>query len=126
VHRTGLILSLFVSLATAVYVGPRWGLGFLALSVWGILNLWVLERLIRHTMRPGGARLGVVALGVLVKMPLLYAALVALLWFGRFPAASILLGLALPLFVIVMKIVGQVVASRLGSSAHGVSTVGRS
>lgn len=126
VHRTGLVLSLFVSLATAVYVGPRWGLGFLACSVWGIVNLWALERLVRQSLRPGGARLGVVALGILVKIPLLYAALVALLYFGHFPAASILLGLALPLFVIMMKIVGRLVASRLGSSGHGVSTAGPS
>ena len=123
VHLTGVVLSLFVSLATAVYLGPNWGLGFLACSIWSVLNLWALESLVRHTFRPGGARLSVIAVGLLVKMPLLYGALIALLYFTNFPAASILFGLSLPLFVIVMKIAGQVVASRLGGPAAGARTV---
>lgn len=123
VHRTGIVLSCFVSLATAVYVSPRWGLGFLACSMWSVANLWALERLMRESLRPGGAPLRVVALGLLVKIPLLYGALIALLVFVRFPAAAILLGLALPLAVIVLKVAGQLVVARLGATNPDVRTV---
>jgi hypothetical protein len=123
VHRTGIVLSLFISLATAVYVGPRWGLGFLACSMWSVANLWAMDRLLRSTIRPEGTPLRVVFMGVLVKIPLLYGALIALLIYGNFPAGSILLGLGLPLVVIVMKVAGQMVASKLGASDESVRPV---
>ncbi len=123
VHRTGIVLALFISLATAVYIGPWWGFGFLACSLWSVANLWTLDRLLRTTIRPEGTPLRVVLLGVLVKIPVLYGILIAMLVVGHFPAPSILLGLALPLVVIVLKVAGQMVAARVSGPGQSVRTV---
>lgn len=119
VHLTGVALSLLISLLTAFYVSPRWGLGFLCASLWSVTNLWVLERLLRAAVRPSGRDPRTILLAGLVKIPILYALLLWMLAAGSFPTMALLTGMGLPLLVIVLKVLGRMVVKRGDhSSSH--------
>ena len=55
-----------------------------------------------------------------MKLPVLYALLVLILFFGNFPASAVLIGVAVPLVVIILKVAGRMVALRLRATGSGV------
>jgi hypothetical protein len=100
-------------------VHPRFGAGFAVAGIWGVANLWALEHLIRLSLRPSGRQPLAIALALLVKLPLLYAAGAALVLTGAFPARALVLGVSLPLLVITLKALGRLVAPRLAGQGPG-------
>ena len=109
------------SLALAVVLGGllmlrvhvRFGAGFALAGIWSAANLAALEHLIRLSLRPTGRQPLAIALAMLVKLPLLYAAGAALVLSGAFPARALVLGVSLPLLVMLLKALGRLLAPRL-------------
>ena len=116
VHLTGVVLSLLGAFFLAAYQSTAFALGFLCMSMWSIANLWTLERLMREVLRPEGRSAPHILVALAVKLPVLYALLVVLLMKTSFPAASLLIGLSVPLAVIVLKVASIVLMPRLSSS----------
>ena len=112
VHLGSLALTVLFAAFTALYVSLDFGLGFLCAGLWSTTNLWVLERLMREAIRPGRRDLLTVAGAGVVKLPVLYGLLILMLMRGGFPAASVVIGLSLPLIVIVLKAFGRALAAR--------------
>lgn len=126
VHQADLGLTLLFGLLFLFAIGPRWALGFTALGLWSTANLWVLERLLREAIRPEGR--DAVAIGVIaiLKLPILYGGLVALLFWGDLPPVSVVLGLSVPMVVIFLKALGAVLARPTTPITSSSSTESRS
>jgi hypothetical protein len=121
VHKASLFMAGLVGLIAAVStLGGNWALGFMGCAIWSIANLWTLERVVRGQLRPGRRDPIALAIGLLVKLPVLYALLVVFLFFGKFPASAVLIGVAVPLVVIILKVAGRMLALRMRSSDAGV------
>ncbi len=93
----------------------------LGATVWSVANLWTLERLSAARSAPGAQSTFALALGILVKLPMLYALLVLFISEGRLPRGR-RDGrcVACPLLVIVLKVAGRMLALRLRASGPGL------
>ena len=121
VHKASLFMAALVALIASVStIGGNWALGFLGCAVWSTANVWTLERVVRSQLRPGHRDPIALAIGLLVKLPVLYALLVVFLFLGKFPASAVLIGVAVPLVVILLKVAGRMLALRMRSSDTGV------
>jgi hypothetical protein len=121
VHKTSLFLAAVVACVASIStIGGSWALGFLGCAVWSTANFWTLERLVRGSLTPGPRDKVALAAGVLVKLLVLYALLVVFLLFGKFPAGAVMLGVAVPLAVIILKVAGRMLALRLRATDAGV------
>jgi len=121
VHKTSLFMAGLVAVIASVsMVGGNWALGFLGCAVWSTANLWMLERLVRGQLRPGPRDNVALAIVILVKLPVLYALLALFVYFGGFPAVAVLIGVAVPLVVIVLKVAGRMLALRLRATESGL------
>lgn len=121
VHKTSLLVAGLVSASAAVYtIGGNWALGFLSASLWSIANLWMLERLVRMSIRPGNRDRIAIAVGILIKLPLLHALLILLVFKGGFNATALAAGVSVPLFVIVLKVAGRLFVTRMRASGPGL------
>lgn len=121
VHKASLFMAALVALVAAVStLGGHWALGFLGCAIWSTANIWTLERVVRGQLRPGHRDPIALAIGLLVKVPVLYALLVVFLFFGEFAASAVLIGVAVPLVVIILKVAGRMLALRMRSSETGV------
>ena len=121
VFKTSLFVSSLVALFSSFWtIGGSWAFAFLGASVWSTANLWTLERLVRGALRPGPVDKLALAGALLIKLPLLYAALVAFILLGNSPASAVLAGVSVPLAVIVLKVLGRLLALRLRASGPGL------
>jgi len=121
VHKTSLLIAgLVAAIASLSTIGGSWALGFLGSAIWSTANFWTLERLVRGQLRPGKRDNIALAIGLLVKLPVLYALLVLFLFFGKFPAGAVLIGVAVPLAVIILKVAGRMLALRLRATGTGL------
>jgi hypothetical protein len=121
VHKTSLFMAGLVAvIASLSTIGGNWALGFLGCAVWSTANFWTLERLVRGSLKPGRRDNVALAIAILVKLPVLYALLVAFLFLGKFPASAVLIGVAVPLVVIVLKVAGRMLALRLRATGTGL------
>ena len=111
VHQANAGLSPVFGLLLAFAVSPLWGLGFFVMGMWSTVNLWLLERLLRSATRPSGRDPVAILVVAVVKLPILYGALIGVLWWGGLPAASVVTGLSVPMVVIFLKALGRVVSS---------------
>jgi len=123
VHRANVALTLLFGLMILFGVGQEWALGFTALGLWSAANLWVLERLLRAATRPDGRDPVTIAVVGIVKLPILYGALIALLLWADLPPFAVITGLSVPIVVIFLKALGAVVA---GATSPKASTESRS
>jgi hypothetical protein len=126
VHQANVGLTLLFGLLLLFSVDPGWAAGFTAFGLWSAANLWVLERLLRAAIRPGDRDPVTIAVVAVVKLPILYGGLVALLALGDFPPFSIVAGLSVPLVVIFLKALGHVVARPTTASTSPSSSDSRS
>ena len=121
VHKTSLVMAGLVAVVASMStLGVSWALGFLGCAVWSTANLWTLERLVRGSLQPGPADKIALAMGILIKLPVLYGLLVLLLFFGNFPATAVMIGVSVPLAVIVLKVAGRMLALRLRAGDAGI------
>lgn len=121
VHKTSLFMAGLVALiASLSTIGGNWALGFLGAAVWSTANFWTLERLVRGSLTPGPRDKVALAGGVFVKLLVLYALLIAFLLVGKFPAVAVMIGVAVPLAVIVLKVAGRMLALRLRATDAGL------
>ena len=121
VHKTSLIVAGLVSVSAAVYtVGGHWALGFLLAAFWSVANLWMLERLVRLAIRPGDRDRVAIAVGILIKLPLLHALLFLLVFKGGFAATAVAAGVSVPLSVIFLKVAGRLFVTRMRASGPGL------
>lgn len=123
VHRANVGLTLLFGLAFLFSLGQGFALGFVAYGLWSAANLWVLERLLRTTIRPDGRDPVAIAVIGIVKLPLLYGALIALLVWGSFPTIAIVAGLSVPIVVIFLKALGAVVAGATAPKASSSPSI---
>lgn len=88
-----LTILFVIILATAIVftVGTRWALGFLATSIWSIINFVLIFGLLDIAILKRSKK--ELFLFLLIKFPVLYLAGFAVLVSGVFPVASILTGL---------------------------------
>jgi hypothetical protein len=121
VHKTSLVMAGLVAvIASLSTIGGNWALGFLGCAVWSTANFWTLERLVRGSLKPGRRDNVALAISIFVKLPVLYALLIAFLFLGKFPASAVLIGVAVPLAVIVLKVAGRMLALRLRATGTGL------
>ena len=121
VHKTSLLIAGVVAvIASMSTIGGNWALGFFGCAMWSTANLWTLERLMRSALVPGSKDKIALALGILVKLPVLYALLVVFVLTGNFPAAAVMIGVSVPLGVILLKVIGRVFALRLRAGSTTV------
>jgi len=121
VHRASLFMAGLVAICVAfTRIGGSWSLGFLCAALWSVANLWTLERLVRASIRPGSRDKIAIGLGLLVKLPLLYALVTLLVFKGGFPAPALAAGVSVPLLVIVLKVAGRWLALRLRAAGPGL------
>lgn len=122
VHRANVVLTLLFGLLILFRVGQPWALGFTALGLWSAANLWVLERLLRAAIRPDGRDPVTIAVVGVVKLPILYGTLIALLMWGELPPLSVVTGLSVPIVVIFLKALGAVVAGATAPKASSTES----
>jgi hypothetical protein len=121
VHKASLFVAGLVTTMAAFYrIGGSWSLGFLGAALWSIANLWTLERLVRAAIRPGSRDKVAIGMGLFFKLPLLYALVAFLIFKGGFAASALVAGVSVPLFVILMKVTGRMLALRLRAGGSGV------
>ena len=117
VHRGDVALSALFGLLFAFAIEPMWGAGFFAMGLWSAANLWALERFLRAAIRPEGRDMMTIGVVGVIKLPLLYGALIAVLLWGGFPPVSVAAGLSVPLVVIFLVAARQVFAANPNGTA---------
>ncbi|RKZ12563.1 hypothetical protein DRQ53_14370 [bacterium] len=122
VHKTSLFMTGLVAvLASVSTIGGNWALGFLGAALWSIANLWTLERMIRVSLQPDVKHSKIeLTIGLLVKLPLLYALLALFVIKGGFAAAPVLIGVGVPLLVIIFKVAGRMLVVRMRATGPGL------
>ncbi len=115
-NRVGVASLVFVGLGGlfgAYSLGWRWGAGFAAAGIWSVLNLKALQHLVGLSLRPSGRRPGPIIGAMLIKLPVLYGIGGLIVVKGGLPLGSLLFGLAVPTFVMVLKAGGRILAPRV-------------
>ena len=121
VLKASLFLGGLVALCAAFTdIGGNWSMGFLLAALWSIANLWTLERLIRASLHPGSRDKVAIGMGLLVKLPLLYALVTLLIFKGGFAAGALAAGVSVPLVVILLEVAGRMLALRLRAGGPGL------
>lgn len=103
---TGIVLLVYFPFGI-YYFGFYPTLSVFSGGVWGMVNLMLLTRLVRASLRPEGADKAVVAGVALVKFPLLYAAGYFLVTTPIFDPLAVLIGFSVLLAVMVLKVVAR-------------------
>ena len=112
VIRTSLVLAALIFLFVTVYYRFNFGVGILAGTVWGCLNLWFLTQLVTEIFSPGKeVKKGKVIIIAVVKFPLLYAAGYSLLGIIHLPPVSLLTGFTLIFLIMFLKAMGRWILS---------------
>jgi hypothetical protein len=106
VRRTSIVLGITIGIPLAFYFGLAAGAGWLSGIAWSLVNLFMIESVVRHVLAETRDR-RVIVLAMLVKFPVLYGAGLFLLAVLRLPAAWLVAGFTWPLFVAVMKAAGR-------------------
>lgn len=105
--RTTAIVLLILAPFGLFYFGLWKTLSFFSGGIWGILNLLFITALVKAALRPGGMDT-LRALGwAIIKFPLLYATGYFLLKVDQFYPLALVLGSALALVIIVLKVLGR-------------------
>ena len=118
-YRTTLGLAALAAAFAAVYLGPRFAVGMAAGAVLGVVNLRLIEELVVHWLRPQGARVGRVALAVLLKLVLVFGVGYVLLARHIVEPLPLAAGYPMVLAVMVLKAVGRLVVARTAASPAG-------
>jgi len=105
--RTTSLLSLIVLIIGTFYYGFYPTLSVFTGIVWGMVNLYFLERLVRCTLRPEGIDKTSALVFLFIKFPLVYAALYFMVTSEFFNTILLLVGFTIVLLVIVLKAVGR-------------------
>ncbi len=106
IKTTSIVLVIVLSFGL-MYLGVYPALALFSGGVWGVLNLMFLSILVQQTIKPGEINKAKVALLLMVKFPLLYAAGYALLVIDVFDQLFLVAGFSLVLVIIVLKVVGR-------------------
>lgn len=105
-RASALVLLIFLPFGIN-YLGLYPSLAILAGGLWGMLNLFLIMRLIRVTIRPDGV-MPVAALGMaLLKFPLMFVAGYFLLSFDRFNPLYLLAGFTGILLILILRVLGR-------------------
>lgn len=112
VRKTATVSGSVLAALVAVYAGAEAGLAFAAGAAWSLLNLLVIEMLVRHLVADGDRRrlrrLRIAGVAM-IKIPVLYALGFLLVRSELLPVTGLLAGFIWPLAVIVMKALGRLV-----------------
>lgn len=106
--RTTSLLALVVLIIGTFYFGFYPTLSVVTGIVWGMVNLYFLERLVRSTLRPEGIDKTAALVYLFIKFPLLYASLYFMVTSDFFDPILLLVGFTVVLLVIVLKAAGRV------------------
>lgn len=106
--RTTSLLALVVLIIGTFYFGFYPTLSVVTGIVWGMVNLYFLERLVRSTLRPEGIDKTAALVYLFIKFPLLYASLYFMVTSEFFDTILLLVGFTVVLLVIVLKAAGRV------------------
>jgi len=106
--QKGLILALVATLCGAA-IGLFWSraaaIGFACGALWNVVNVFLLERLMRWLLSSDNRRKGRLILLLAAKFGLLYPAAIALLWLGWAQVGPFALG-----FTVVLAVIAACVA----------------
>jgi hypothetical protein len=115
---TGVVVSLVVWL----WAGAAAAAAFAFACAWSLLNIHLLRILARFVaLDPRKHKLRI-ALMLLLKVPVLYAAAYLVIRTGRLPAAGLLAGFGWPLLVITLKAAGRLVLGLDDAGRSGAGT----
>ncbi|MEW5923991.1 MAG: hypothetical protein AB1746_08395 [Candidatus Zixiibacteriota bacterium] len=106
--RTTSLLALVVLIIGTFYFGFYPTLSIVTGIIWGMVNLYFLERLVRSALRPEGVDKMAALVYLFIKFPLLYASLYFMVTSKFFDAILLLIGFTVVLLVIVLKAAGRV------------------
>jgi len=101
------ILGLIVLIFGSYYFGFRPTLSVFTGIIWGMINLYFLNLLVRSSLRPEGADKATVLVLLFIKVPLLYLSGYFLVTTAYFNPLLLLAGFTATLLVIVLKAVGR-------------------
>lgn len=113
-YRSTLVLTALALLFVGTYLGAKTALGVGAGAVLGVVNLRLVEELVVHWLRPGGARVWRVLLAAALKLALVYGGGWLLLARGYVAPGAVAAGFPAVLFVIFLKALGRLYLSRAG------------
>ena len=103
---SGVVLLVFLPFGL-FYLGVFPALAAFSGGVWGMLNLIFISALVREAIQTGTVNKGRVLGLAVIKFPLLYGSLYALLKVASFDPLHILAGFSSILAIIVLKVVGR-------------------
>lgn len=106
--RTTSLLALVILIIGTFYFGFYPTLSIVTGIIWGMVNLFFLERLVRSALRPEGVDKTAALVYLFIKFPLLYASLYFMVTTEFFNTIFILAGFTIVLLVIVLKAAGRV------------------
>ena len=101
------ILGLIVLIFGSYYFGFRPALSVFTGIIWGMVNLYFLNLLVRSSLRPEGADKMTVLVLLFIKVPLLYLSGYFLMTTEYFNPLLLLAGFTATLLVIVLKAAGR-------------------
>ena len=101
------ILGLIILIFGSFYFGFPAALSVFTGIIWGMINLYFLNLLIRSALRPEGADKAVVLVLLLIKVPLLYLSGYFLMTTAYFNPLLLLAGFTATLLVIFLKAAGR-------------------
>jgi hypothetical protein len=107
--RTSSVLALLTLVFGTFYFDFYTALSVFTGIVWGIVNLYFLEKLIRSSLRPQGADKTTALVVMFIKFPLLYAAGFLMVTSDFFNPILLLIGFTVVLLVILLKAVGRTI-----------------
>ncbi|MBN2225894.1 MAG: hypothetical protein JW763_00870 [candidate division Zixibacteria bacterium] len=107
--KTAAALGLLIIIFGSYYYGFQASLSVFTGLVWGMVNLYFLEKLIRSALRPDGVDKTTALVVMFIKFPLLYASGYFMVTSEYFDAILLLIGFSVVLLVMVLKAVGRTI-----------------
>ena len=107
--KTAAALGLLIIIFGSYYYGFPEALSVFTGLVWGMVNLYFLEKLIRSALRPDGVDKTTALVVMFIKFPLLYASGYFMVVSDYFNPILLLIGFSVVLLVMVLKAVGRTI-----------------
>jgi hypothetical protein len=107
VRKTTIIIGIPLAIVISFYWGFSVGGGWVAGMVWSLVNLHFIGSLVKKVITVGDRNVPGIAITMILKFPVLYAAGFLLLWNGYLSVAGLVAGFTWPFFVLFMKGLGR-------------------
>ena len=114
-------LAVLGGILFAVRLDPRWGLSYFAAALWSSANFWALGRILAAVTAANRNPLEIASM-LLVKVLVIYGLGLLGLLKGGFDLVAVAIGLGVPIFVIILKVLGRMLLPKLiGSQTRTAS-----